>query len=93
LVFGADKSPELVLAGSGIAQSLIEYGAVSTMIQLACAGFLGLGSAGLITYLLFGITLNPLVLTAHGVIAGFLAFSLSAGDMRPPKGNRRSSGG
>jgi len=82
LVFGADKSASLVLAGSGAAQSVIEYGLVSTLVQMACAGWFGLGSAGLVMYLVFGLTMSPLVVTSHGVIAGFLALSLGRSDTR-----------
>jgi len=76
LVFGADKVASLVLAGSGAAQSVIEYGLISTLVQLACVSWFGLGSAGLILYLVFGLTMNPLVVTSHSVIVGFLAFAL-----------------
>lgn len=84
LVFGADKSPALVLAGSGAAQSVIEYGLVSTLVQIACAAWFGLGSAGLIAYLVFGLTMTPLVVTSHGVIAGFFALSLGQAVSRWP---------
>lgn len=76
LVFGADKASSLVLAGSGAAQSVIEYGLISTLVQLACVSWFGLGSAGLILYLVFGLTMNPLVVTSHSVMVGFLAWAL-----------------